>query len=140
MTRRSDLDLSALEQAIHTRRRGSFEFTSTGLVHHRDAGTQYVSLALTDALREAGMQGSIGSVSDALDNALMESTIGLYKTELIDFATTRRWSGRSDVERKTADWVRWFNDERPHSAIDYRPPVEYEEMCRSKQATEPQAA
>lgn len=27
MTRRSDLVLSALEQAIHTRRRGSFEFT-----------------------------------------------------------------------------------------------------------------
>lgn len=40
MTRRSDLVLSALEQAIHTRRRGSFEFTSTELVHHSDAGTQ----------------------------------------------------------------------------------------------------
>lgn len=77
MTRRSDLVLSALEQAIPTRRRGSFEFTSTGLVDHRDAGTQYVSLALTDALRETGMQGSIGSVGDALDNALLESTIGL---------------------------------------------------------------
>ena len=58
--------LSALEQAIHTRRRGSFEFTSTVLVHHSDAGSQYVSLALTDALRDAGMQGSIGSVGDSL--------------------------------------------------------------------------
>ena len=140
MTRRSDLVLSALEQAIHTRRRGSFEFTSTGLVHHSDAGTQYVSLVLTDALRDAGMQGSIGSVGDALDNALMESTIGLYKTELIDLETTRRWNGRNEVERETADWVRWFNEERLHSAIDYRPPTEYEEMYRSSQATEPQAA
>lgn len=140
MTRRSDLVLSALEQAIHTRRRGSFEFTSTGLVHHSDAGIQYVSLALTDALRDAGMQGSIGSVGDALDNALMESTIGLYKTELIDLESTRRWTGRNEVERETADWVKWFNDERLHSAIDYRPPIEYEEMYRSNQATEPQAA
>ena len=139
-TRRSDLVLSALEQAIHTRRRGSFESTSTGLVHHSDAGTQYVSLALTDALREVGMQGSIGSVGDALDNALMESTIGLCKTELIDLETTRSWTGRNEVERETADWVKWFNDERLHSAIDYRPPVEYEEMNRSKQAAEPQAA
>ena len=29
-----------VEQAIHTRRRSSFEFTSTGLVHHSDAGAQ----------------------------------------------------------------------------------------------------
>lgn len=74
-----------------------------------DAGTQYVSLALTDALREAGMQGSIGSVGDVLDNALMESTIGLYKAEMIDLETTRRWTGRNKVERETADWVRRFN-------------------------------
>jgi transposase InsO family protein len=31
-----------------------------------DAGTQYVSLAFTEALREAGMNGSIGSVGDCL--------------------------------------------------------------------------
>jgi len=41
------LVLSALEQAIFTRRRGSadhgFEFTTTGLVHHSDAGSQHVA-------------------------------------------------------------------------------------------------
>lgn len=86
------------------------------------------------------MQGSIGSVGNALDNALMESTIGLCKTELIDLETTRRWNERNEVERQTADWVKWFNDERLHAAIDYRPPSEHEEMYRSGQATEPQAA
>ena len=109
-------------------------------MHHSDAGTQYVSIAFTEALREADMHGSIGSVGDALDNALMESTIGLYKTELIDLDSTRRWTGRNEVERETADWVKWFNDERLHSSIDYRPPVEYEETYRSNQASEPQAA
>lgn len=128
MSRRSDLVVSALEQSIYTRRRGSFKFTSTGLVHHSDAGTQYVSIAL------------IGSVGDALDNALMESTIGLYKTELIDLDSARRWTGRNEIERETADWVRWFNEERLHSSIDYRPPVEHEEMYRSNQVVEPQAA
>lgn len=105
-----------------------------------DAGTQYVSIAFTEALREAGMQGSIGSVGDALDNALMESTIGLYKTELIDLDATRRWTGRNEVERETADWVRWFNEERLHSSIDYQPPVEYEQLYRSNQVAEPLAA
>jgi putative transposase len=85
---------------------------------------QYTSLAFTEALLEAGIAGSIGSVGDALDNALMESTIGLYKTELID--RQRSWTGRTAVERETAAWVHWFNTERLHSAIDYRPPVEFE--------------
>ncbi len=76
MTKRSDLVPAALEQAIHTRRRGTFEFTSTGLLHQRDAGSQYVSLTLTDALRAAGLQESIRRVGAALDNVLMESKIG----------------------------------------------------------------
>ena len=73
------LVLSALEQSLFTRRRTNVEFTTTGLLHHSDAGSQYTSLAFTEELQDAGITGSIGSVGDALDNALMESTIGLYK-------------------------------------------------------------
>jgi putative transposase len=68
-------------------------------VHHADAGSQYTSLAFTDALRDSGIAGSIGSVGDALDNALMESAIGLYKTELINRATP--WTGPAEVKRET---------------------------------------
>jgi transposase InsO family protein len=124
---------SALEQALFTRRRGDAAFTPTGLLHHSDAGSQYTSLAFTEALTEAGIAGSIGSVGDALDNALMESTIGLYKTELID--RQRSWTGRNEVERETAAWVHWFNTARLHSAIDYRPPVEFENNYRDTTAT-----
>ena len=116
---------AALEQALFTRRRGNAAFTATGPVHHSDAGSQYASLAFTEALLEAGIAGSIGSVGDALDNALLESSIGLYKTELID--RRRSWTGRNEVERETAAWVHWFNTERLHSAIGYRPPVEFED-------------
>ncbi|GAB3714327.1 hypothetical protein GCM10028815_31450 [Mariniluteicoccus flavus] len=35
------LVLSALEQALVTRRRTSFEFTTDGPLHHSDAGSQY---------------------------------------------------------------------------------------------------
>ena len=52
---------------------------------------QYTSLAFTEALKDAGITGSIGTVGDALDNALMESTIGLFKTEVIDFEQST-WS------------------------------------------------
>ena len=108
------LVLSALEQALFTRRRHDSRFSSAGLVHHSDAGSQYTAISFTEALIDAGMAPSIGTVGDALDNALMESTIGLYKTELIDHDRTRSWSGAAEVERETAGWVHWFNETRIH--------------------------
>lgn len=119
------LVLSALEQALFTRRRTSFEFCSHGLVHHSDAGSQYTSLAFTQALRDAGLTGSIGTVGDALDNALMESAIGLFKTEVIDHEKTT-WTSWRDVEKAAASWVHWYNTSRLHSAIRHLPPTEYE--------------
>ena len=123
----TDLVTSALEQALFIRRRGNASFTATGLVHHSDAGSQYTSLAFTEALTEAGITGSIGSVGDALDNALMESTIGLYKTEVIDRpGREKTWESRFAVEFATAEWVHWYNTTRLHSSIGYMPPIEKE--------------
>ena len=121
------LVLSALEQALFTRRRTDVRFTSTGLVFHSDAGSQYTSIAFTEALRDANITGSIGSVGDALDNALMESTIGLYKTEVIS-QNPRSWTGLRDVEQATAEWVHWYNGSRLHTSIGMVPPVEHEAL------------
>lgn len=121
------LVLSALEQALFTRRRTSYEFTTDGLLHHSDAGSQYTSLAFTEALAEAGITGSIGTVGDALDNALMESTIGLFKTEVIAHEQPI-WTNWRQVENAVASWVHWYNNERLHSSIGDIPPVEYEQQ------------
>jgi transposase InsO family protein len=57
----------------------------------------------------------------------MESTIGLYKTECIrPAARGRNWAGLHEVERETAEWVRWYNHERIHSSINYMTPIERE--------------
>nr|NIL81050.1 IS3 family transposase ISRru1 [Rhodococcus kroppenstedtii] len=100
---------------------------------HSDAGSQYTSIALSEALAESGIAGSIGSVGDALDNALMESTIGLYKSELID--RHKSWSERSEVERETASWVHWVNTTRLHSSIGYTSPIDYENRYRQSRTT-----
>ena len=103
-----------------------------GLVHHSDAGRPHTSLAFTEALIASGIGGSIGSIGDclALDNGLMESKIGLYKTELIDRDAS--WSGRAEVERETAEWVRWLCADRLHSSIDYLSPTWYETRYREQ--------
>jgi putative transposase len=128
---------SVLEQALFTRRYSEFRFTATGLVHHSDAGSQYTSIAFTEALHEAGIAGSIGSVGDALDNALMESAVGLYKSELIDQHPT--FTGRAELERETAAWVHWYNIARLHSSLAYQPPIEFEQRYH-QQATDSQVA
>lgn len=126
-TKTTPLVLSAVEQALFTRRRTSFQFTAHGLVHHSDAGSQYTSLAFTEALIDAWITGSIGTVGDAVDNAMMKSTIGLYKTELID-RQARSWTGWREVETATASWVHWYKTSRLHSSIGYVPPVEHERI------------
>ncbi|EHW5639132.1 IS3-like element IS629 family transposase, partial [Escherichia coli] len=61
--------LDALEQALWARR-------PSGTVHHSDKGSQYVSLAYTQRLKEAGLLASTGSTGDSYDNAMAESING----------------------------------------------------------------
>ena len=82
----ASIALDALEQALHERRLDPED----PLVHHSDRGVQYVSIRYTERLAEAGIEPSVGSRGDSYDNALAESIIGLYKTEMLCFASVAR--------------------------------------------------
>jgi putative transposase len=121
---KTSLVLDTLEMALWARDHAGIPVQDGELIHHSDAGSQYISFAFTTRLIDAGVDASIGSVGDAFDNALAESTIGLYKTELI-----RRkgpWKGIDQLEFGTLEWVDWYNNARLHSACEKLPPVEYE--------------
>lgn len=124
----AELALDALEMAIWRRQRDNL----TGLIHHSDRGVQYLAIRYTERLAEAGAVGSVGSRGDSYDNALAESVNGLYKTEVI----RRRGSWRSleQVELATAVWVDWWNHRRLHTAIDNRPPAEFEALYHQQRA------
>ena len=100
---------------------------------------QYTSLAFSQKLLDHGMAGSIGRVGTAYDNALIESTIGLYKAELIR-PGGRAWTSRQEIETATARWVAWFNRERLHRVLGYRPPIEIEMEYLQNQRLPRQAA
>jgi putative transposase len=132
--RQTALVIDAFRQALQVRRRTQATWSSTGLVHHSDAGSQYVSVAFTAELLAAGIAGSIGTVGDALDNALCESTIGLFKTEAIHDGGPV-WAHRRDVEWQVARWVHWYNTTRLHSSIGHLPPIEFERLHRQAKTT-----
>ena len=120
---RTDLALDALEQAIWARRPDTAD-PDRGLVHHSDAGSQYLSIRYSMRLAEAGISPSVGSVGDSYDNALAESVIGLYKAELI--RQRGPWKDRDQVEYATLEYVDWFNHRRLLEPIGHIPPAERE--------------
>ncbi len=109
----TDLVLDAFEHAWWSRRQHGIQRLD-GLVHHTDAGSQYVSFALTQRLVEEGVDPSVGSNHDPYDNALAESTIGLFKAELI--RPDGPWRNVEHVELETLRWVDFYNTIRPHEA------------------------
>lgn len=119
-TLRADLALDALEQALWARD----PKPGGQLVHHSDAGAQYLSIRYTDRLVETGISPSVGSVGDSYDNALAESVIGLYKTELI--RNKGPWRNLDQVEYATLEYVDWFNHRRLLEPIGDIPPAEKE--------------
>jgi hypothetical protein len=94
----------ALEQAVHQRQPGS------GLVHHSDRGSQYLSIRHTERLAEAGIEPSVGGIGDSYENALAETINGLFKAEVIH----RRdpWRCFDAVEYAALEWLDCFNNRR----------------------------
>jgi len=126
-TMTAPLVVDALNMAAWTRRGTDL----AGLICHNDAGSQYTSIAHTDAVAELEARPSIGTVGDSFDNAMAESVNALYKTELhrnpaVLAANGGHWKGLDDLEVATCGWVGWFNDERLHGELDDDTPAEFE--------------
>lgn len=118
----TELPLDALEMALWVRQNSGHHLD--GLIHHSDAGSQYVAFRYTNRLADIGAVASIGSVGDSYDNALAETVIGLYKAECVrqdgPFKTV------DELELATLSWVHWWNHQRLHSALGYSTPIEHE--------------
>jgi len=112
------LAVGALKMAF--RRRGSI----TGLTHHSDRGVQYASTEYTDLLKERGVRISMSRSGNPYDNAKCESFMKtlkfeeVYRQEYRDLA-----DARASIERFIE---KIYNGKRLHSALGYRPPIEFE--------------
>ncbi|KWZ58739.1 transposase [Burkholderia ubonensis] len=127
----TDFVLDALNQALCDRQPGS------GLIHHSDRGSQYVSIRYTERLLDAGVEPSVGSVGDSYDNALAETINGLYKAEVIH---RRSWRTLQAVELATLEWVHWYNHRRLLGPLGYVSPAEAEDDYNRQQALLARAA
>ena len=121
----TDLVLDALVMAVTYRARQGVKVA--GLIHHSDAGSEYLSIRYGAELAAAGIAPSVGSVGDSYDNALAESVIGLYKTEVTGHLGP--WETPAQVEAATSEWASWYNTARVMRRTACRP-AEYEQAWR----------
>ncbi|MBI1896570.1 MAG: transposase [Acidobacteria bacterium] len=117
-----DLTLAALRMALELRR------PSPGLVHHSDRGSQYASRDYTDLLKTHGCRISMSHKASPWENAGCESWMKTLKSEEVYRQEYRDWGEARDSIAQFIDEI--YNPKRLHSALGYRPPIEFEEGLR----------
>jgi len=94
------------------------------LIHHSDRGVQYASLDYRQRLDARRIAISMSRVANPYDNAKAESFMKTLKAEEVNGkAYTTIDHARRDIGQ-FIDTV--YNTQRLHSALGYRPPVEFE--------------
>jgi putative transposase len=120
------LALEALRMALRRRR------PKPGLVHHSDRGVQYASRDYTAELQQHGIRISMSRTASPYDNAQAESFIKTLKYEEV-YRTEYR--NLEEARASIGEFLgKIYNQQRLHSALGYRPPVEFERRVRLAQA------
>jgi putative transposase len=124
LTLEDELTLAALRMALRGRQPGP------GLVHHSDRGVQYASGDYTDLLKEQQIRISMSRKGNPYDNATCESFMKTLKQEEVHQQEYRDLKEAQTCIRRFLEKV--YNQKRLHSALGYRPPVEFEQsVCQA---------
>jgi putative transposase len=116
---RESLEMELVLAALHV----ALGVRPSPRLHHSDRGTQYASHAYRELLATRGIEVSMSRVGNCWDNAPVESFLSSLKAELV---TAARWATPREAEIALAEYLRFYNHHRLHSALDYRSPVQYE--------------
>lgn len=119
MSKRMTVDLvqRAMQMAINLRA------PDKGLIFHSDRGSQYTSKRFSRLLKSRHIKASMSGVGACWDNAVVERFFGSLKYEwLLKVYHLTRQTMKRDVER----YIRYYNQDRLHTANDDLSPVEFE--------------
>ena len=86
-----------------------------------DHGPQYTGVDCEDLCRDWGIDHTFAPVGRPTGNAVVERFIETLKVELI---WTRDWHSTEELRQAIQAWLKKYNHERPHQALDYETPAE----------------
>jgi len=120
----SRITKQALEAALNRRQ------PAHGLIHHSDRGVQYACGDYVKRLEGAGITISMSRPGNPYDNAWAESFMKTLKVEEVD---GRHYQDFDEAESRIGRFIdKLYNEQRLHSALDYRSPMEFEAEMGTK--------
>jgi putative transposase len=126
----SEFAREALEMALKRRR------PATGLVHHSDRGVQYACGDYVKHLEAHRITISMSRPGNPYDNAWAESFMKTLKVEEVDGRRYRNFDHAKSCIGTFIEEI--YNQQRLHSALEYRSPIEFEGGLRSMPLAFPQ--
>ena len=90
-------------------------------IFNTDQGSQFTSQAFTECLEGAGIRISMDGRGRCMDNIFIERLWRSIKYEAVYLQELR---DGLEARQVIADWIRFYNWDRPHSALDGRTPGE----------------
>jgi putative transposase len=119
----ASLAIEALDMALAARNPPPMS-----LIHHSDRGVQYACNAYQKRLETHKIPASMSRVGNPYDNAKAESFMKTLKTEEVE---AKAYLDLDDARRKIGAFIETvYNKKRLHSALGYKPPVEFEAELR----------
>ena len=94
------------------------------MVLHTDQGSVYASKSFNEILPLYNIIHSMSRAGTPTDNAAMEAINGWIKAEIFnDF----HFTSNENIENEVANYIRFFNEERPAYSLNYLTPKQYKE-------------
>ena len=119
----ASLALAALDQALTAR-----QPPPESLIHHSDRGVQYACADYVERLEGRKIAISMSRPGNPYDNAKAESFMKTLKTEEVN---GKAYANIEDARRQIGAFIETiYNRQRLHSALGYKPPVEFEAELR----------
>jgi putative transposase len=93
----------------------------TPTIFNTDQGSQFTSTDFTDVLRAAGVRISMDGKGRWMDNVFIER---LWRSLKYECVYPREWEHGLHLKDGIGVWMRYYNTDRPHSALGDRTPDE----------------
>lgn len=91
-----------------------------------DNGPEFISKALDRLAYENGIEIDFSRPGKPTDNAKVESFNGRFREECLN---AHWFMSLDDAKRKIEAWRKYYNEVRPHSALDWATPAEFAHGC-----------
>lgn len=95
-------------------------------IFHTDRGSEFKNEEIDKILEIGKIERSLSRPGKPVDNAVCESMYDIVKTE---FIFEESFKDLEDLQAKLNAWVWWYNNERIHSSLGYKSPVESRKTC-----------